>query len=263
MIPGVSAPPPEPDRPRLPPAYRLVALDAVDSTNAEAKRRARDGAEDGTLIWAREQTQGRGRDGRSWESPRGNLFFSLVLRPDCAPNEAAQLGFVAAVATGDAVGSVAPPMIEIRYKWPNDVLLNDRKAAGILLESQIAPSGGLDWLVLGVGVNIRSFPRDIEPPATSLQFEGAPADLGEVDFLQAFCRHFLTWTNRWLDDGFAPIRKAWLLHAKGIGEQIEVRLPKERMAGEFRDLDETGALILGMADGTIRKIAAGEVYFPV
>ena len=246
--------------PSLPPAYRLVALDSVDSTNEEAKRRAREGAEDGTLIWAGEQTAGKGRGGRLWTSPPGNLYLSLVLRPDCPPAEAAQLSFVAALGVGDAVGSVAPPM-EVRYKWPNDVLFNDRKGAGILLESQIAADGGLDWLVLGCGINVQSYPDSAEGTATSLRFEGAPADLDSVVLLEAFGRHFLSWVNRWLEEGFEPIRKRWLTHAKGLGEAIQVRLPKETLHGRFADLDPGGALLLELEDGAIRRIAAGEVYF--
>jgi BirA family biotin operon repressor/biotin-[acetyl-CoA-carboxylase] ligase len=249
------------DRPRLPPAYRLVALGRVDSSNDEAKRLAEAGAEDGTLVWVQEQLQGRGRRGRAWASPPGNLYLSLVLRPGCAAAEAAQLGFVAALGIGDGVGSVAPPLVEVRYKWPNDVLFNGRKGAGILLESRMSPAGGLEWLVLGLGVNVASFPEDAGLPATSLRFEGAPPDLDEVDLLEGFARHFLTWANRWLEDGFGPIRETWLHHAHGLGEPIEVRLPGETLSGTFRDLDESGALLLEQADGQVRSIAAGDVHF--
>lgn len=244
--------------PSLPPAYRLVALESVDSTNSEAMRRAEEGAEDGTLVWAREQTRGRGRRGRDWQCLPGNLFFSLVLRPDCTVQEAAQLGFVAAVALGDAIGSVAPPMIEVRYKWPNDVLLNDRKGAGILLESRVA-EGALEWLILGVGVNVAGHPKDLEPPATSLAFEGAPPDLTAVALLEAFARHFMARTNRWLDDGFAPIRQAWIDHASGLGETVRVALPRETLEGRFEALDENGALVLALPDGRRRTITAGDV----
>ena len=255
-------PQPAPDQPRLPPAYRLVALDRVESTNDEARRLAEAGAEDGTLVWAREQTKGRGRQGRSFASPRGNLYVSLVLRPECTPAQAAQLSFVAALGVGDAVGSVAPPMVEVRYKWPNDVLFNDRKGSGILLESQVTPGGALDWLILGVGINLQSHPEDTAFPATNLRFEGAGAELEETAMLEAFARHFLTWANRWLEDGFGPIRRTWMSHAKGLNEAIEVRLPNETLAGTFRDLDRNGALILDLPDGTVRTIAAGDVHFP-
>ena len=247
------------ESPHLPPAYRLVALESCDSTNSEAARLAEAGAEDGTLVWAREQSAGRGRRGRNWQGLAGNLFLSMVLRPDCSPQEAAQLGFVAAVALGDAIGSVAPPMIEVRFKWPNDVLLNGRKGAGILLESKII-DGALDWLVLGIGVNVEAFPPDLEPPATSLRYEGATAEVTAVRVLEAFAPHFMSRVNRWLDDGFAPIRRSWLAHAFGLGEAIGVDLAQERLEGRFKDLDEDGTLILELPDGETRGIAAGDVY---
>lgn len=249
------------ERPRLPPAYRLVAMDRVESSNDEARKLAEQGAEDGTLVWVKEQTKGRGRQGRSFISPPGNLYLSLVLRPDCTVAEAAQLSFVAALGVGEAVGSVALPGVEVLYKWPNDVLFSGRKGAGILLESRMSPEGALDWLVLGVGVNVKSFPEGLDVEATSLQYEGAPPDLDEVDMLEAFARHFLGWVNRWLEDGFAPVRQAWLHHAKGLGETIEVRLPRETLTGVFRDLDAQGALLLELPDGNTRAIAAGDVYF--
>jgi len=247
------------DLPRLPPAYRLVALEACESTNDEAMRRAAEGAEDGTLVWTRQQTEGRGRRGRAWQGLPGNLFFSLVLRPDCSPQEAAQLGFVAALALGDAIGSVAPPMIEVQFKWPNDVLLNGRKAAGILLESKIL-DGVMDWLVLGMGVNVESFPQDLDPPATSLRFEGTPGDVTAVRLLEAFAPHFMSRVNRWIDDGFAPSRRDWLNHAYGLGEMVAVDLARERVEGRLKDLDEDGVLIVELPDGGTRKIAAGDVY---
>jgi len=246
---------------RLPPAYRLVALDSVGSTMDEARARAVAGAEDGTLIWAREQTAGRGRMGRGWASPRGNLYFSLILRPDCPPAQAAQLGFIAAMAVGEAIGSVAPPL-DVTYKWPNDVLLSDRKVAGILMESLALPDGGLDYLLLGCGVNVGTFPKDAAFPATSLRYEGTPASVTEVEVLEGFSRFFLAWVNRWLDDGFARIRLAWLDHAAFLGERIEVRLPREYLAGRFKDLDAEGHLVLQLDSGEERRIAAGEVFPP-
>lgn len=246
---------------RLPPAYRLVEVDSVVSSNEEAKRLAAEGAEDGTLVWAKEQTGGKGRQGRSWTSPRGNLFLSMVLRPDCELKQAAQLGFAAALALGDAVGSVAPPLIEVTYKWPNDVLANGRKLAGILLEAQANAEGGVEWLVLGVGANVKSFPRDADINATSLHFEGCAPSVTEVDLLEAFARHFLSWVNVWLEDGFEPLRRAWMRHAEGKGEMIRVRLPRETLEGRFQDLDGEGHLLLDQGTGSPRAIAVGDVFF--
>ena len=256
---------PAPDRnrdPRLPPAYRLVVLDEIDSTNSEAKRRAAQGAEDGTLIWARAQTAAYGRQGRGWASSPGNLFLSLIVRPDCPLAKAAEFSFITAVALGDAFGSVAPPLIEVTYKWPNDVLLNGRKAAGILLESKGDSAQDVEWLVIGLGANINSFPPDTRLPATSLHFEGCPATVSAVDLLEAFSRHMLSWINIWLEEGFAPVRDVWLRHAQGIKQEIEVRLPHETLVGTFSDIDPAGTLVLTLADGKTRRIAAGDVYLP-
>ena len=247
--------------PRLPPAYRLVALDTVESTNGEAWRLAEEGAAEGTLVWARTQTKGRGRRGRAWVSQPGNLTFSLLLRPDRKPMEAAQLGFVAAIALGEAVGSVAPPMIEVEYKWPNDVLFNGRKGAGILLDAKAGESGILDRLILGVGVNVVAHPEDTDFPATNLRFEGCGGEVTAEALLEAFARSFLLWADRWLDDGFAPVRQAWLQHARGLGEEIRVHLPAETLEGRFKELDADGTLILELAGGTVERIAAGDVYF--
>lgn len=248
--------------PELPSVYRLVSLETVDSTNAEAKRLAAEGEDrtpDGTIVWAKEQTDGRGRRGRKWHSPRGNLYCSLVLRPEVPAEKAAELSFVAALALFDALGSIGEDAHEAHCRWPNDVLLNGHKVAGILLEAE--PGGGevLDWVVLGLGVNVAVFPGDADFPATSLRAENWAAT--EVDCLEAFCRHFLNWTNRWLDQGFAPVRKTWLWRCRGKGEEIEVRLENETITGVFTDLDENGALVVKTALGE-RRITAGDVFFP-
>ena len=250
---------------RLPPAYRLIAMDSVGSTNDEAKKLAEEGAEEGTLVWAREQTKGRGRHGRTWASPRGNLYMSLILRPDCALAEAAQLGFVTALAVGEAIGAVAPPMLEVTYKWPNDVLVHGRKVAGLLLESKSTPTadrgGAVEWLVVGIGANVQSHPADARFPATNLIFEGVSPEVDESMLLEAICRHFLALANRWTEDGFAPIRRLWLGHAHGLGEAVEVRLGQETLRGTFREMDESGSLILELPDSRRRTVAAGDVLF--
>lgn len=245
--------------PRLPPGYRLVTLERVDSTNEEAKRLAREGAEDGTLVWAREQSAGRGRRGRRWQSPPGNLYFSLVLRPDCAPAEAAQLGMVAAVALGDALGTLMPPLTEVRFKWPNDVLVNGSKAGGILLEAETRAAGPPDWLVLGIGVNVASAPAESEFPSTCLDREGRETFAVEA-VLEAVSRSFLKWARSWLEEGLSPVRQRWLERAWRKGETVEVRLEGERFKGVFADLDDKGALLLDLADGTRKRITAADVF---
>ncbi len=243
----------------LPPAYELVVLDAVDSTNDEAKRRAEAGAKGGTLIWAQSQTKGRGRRGNRWVSPTGNLYMSLVLRPDCPASEALQLSFVASLALADALGSLLPPLAEVTCKWPNDVFLNGRKVAGLLLESATTSGAELDWLVLGIGVNVGSTPSDLAARATSLDGEGA-GEVTPAQVLKVFCRHFLTRFDQWREDGFLPLREAWLYRAEGKDGKVTVKLENETFSGRFVDIDQSGALVVEMADSGRRVVTAGDVF---
>ena len=141
----------------LPQGYALIALDEAGSTNDEAKDRAVAGAPEGTVIWARQQRAGRGRRGRAWVSPPGNLYLSVILRPACEARSVAQLSFVAALAVLDLVDGPLPG--RACCKWPNDILVDGGKVAGILLESALRAEGRVDWVVLGIGVNLASHPR--------------------------------------------------------------------------------------------------------
>ena len=246
---------------RLPSAFRLVEMDEVDSTNEEATRLARTGAEDGTLVWAHRQTVGRGRRGRVWTSERGNLYASFLLRPGCAPLEAAQLTFVAALAVRDMLSIYMSSSDSIACKWPNDVLVKGRKISGILLESSTAGSGIVEWLILGIGVNLRHHP-DIggRHPATSLVAEGA----GEVETFSALEQLALAFARRrgaWLQGGFEAVRNAWLEHAYGLGQTAHVKLESGDTSGSFIGIDDSGALRLKVSDGSERLFTAGEVTF--
>jgi BirA family transcriptional regulator, biotin operon repressor / biotin---[acetyl-CoA-carboxylase] ligase len=244
--------------PLLPPFYRLASFVEIDSTNDEAKRRASAGAPEGMLVWARAQSAGRGRRGRSFISPAGNLYMSILLRPKRPAAQAAQLGFAAALALGGAVLPLLPRPEALRYKWPNDVLIDGRKVSGILLESQAAGEGRLDWLVIGIGVNLVSFPEKVDYPAISLAAAGARAVTVEA-LLEAVAGCFHEWYVRWREKGFAPLRAAWLARAQGLGETIRVRLPGEEASGRFAGLDEEGALLLADGSGQ-RRIGAGDVF---
>ena len=247
-------------RPDLPSFYELVQLDDVDSTNAEAGRRARVGAREGTLVWATRQNAGRGRLGKRWSSPPDNLYMSLLLRPGCAAAEAAQVSFAAALGVGEAL-SAMPLDAAVHYKWPNDVLLGGRKVAGILLESSTADGGRrVDELIVGIGVNVASHPADSAYPATCLAEHGHTG--GVLRALEAIAAELLEWVAQWRQGGVAALRGAWLARAAGLGARLEVRLPTATLAGTFADLDGAGALILDADDGSRRSISTGEVYFP-
>lgn len=246
-------------RPKLPPGYRLLYYDSIASTNDEAKHLARDGVAEGSLVWALEQTAGRGRRGRGWVSPRGNLYLSLILRPDCSVGRAAQLGFVAALAVGDALRAILPRIERLTYKWPNDVLIDGRKIAGVLLESETVGSEKLSFVVVGVGVNLTASPQGTEFPASSIMEEGLGEVMPEV-MLAEFAAHFHLWYANWRAEGFAPVRASWLAAAAIVrGEPIRVRLDSRALCGRFLDLDHEGSLLLDCA-GECRRIAVGEVF---
>jgi BirA family biotin operon repressor/biotin-[acetyl-CoA-carboxylase] ligase len=246
--------------PRLSSFYELVTHERIDSTNEETKRLAAAGARAGTLVWSDEQFAGRGRRGRIWTSPPGNLYVSLLLRPGCVPSIACQLNFVAAVALAETIAALLPPGTPVALKWPNDALVGGAKVSGILLEAAAAADHVIDWLVVGVGVNVSSHPPDTPYPATSLRREGCRS--GPAVVLEAFGERFEAWHGIWRESGFGRVRDRWLASARGLGEPIEIRLEREVLRGRFSDLDETGALMLDMGNGRPRQVTTGDLFFP-
>ncbi len=239
-----------------PAGYALVRHDEIDSTNEEARRLAAAGTQGPVWITAMRQTAGRGRRARVWETEAGNLAATLLFRPGVAPDQAAQLSFAAALAVADLAQHFAP-RATITVKWPNDVLAEGRKLAGILLES--GHDGGF-WLAIGIGINLKHFPPDTEFPATALAALGvaAPApDLALIELAAAFAH----WHKVWTVQGFAALREAWLARAGQLGRRIRARLPNEERSGVFEGIDATGALLLNEGHGRMRAIAAGEVFW--
>jgi BirA family biotin operon repressor/biotin-[acetyl-CoA-carboxylase] ligase len=238
--------------PGWPDGLGLAVHDTLDSTNEEARRLAVAGARGPLWIAAREQTAGRGRRGRVWVSESGNLFATLLTR--AAPPTAAQLAFAAGLAVGDAIAPCAPNA-EVTLKWPNDVLLDGRKAAGILLEAL-----GDDALAIGIGINLVHHPRDTEFPASSIAaVTASPPDPDGV--LLRLARAMGAWYEVWHENGFAPVRAAWLARAAGQGRAIRARLEGSEMEGIFETIDEDGALLLRQASGALARVASGEVFF--
>ena len=235
-----------------PQGYQKIRHDELDSTNSEAQRLAASG--EAGLVWiiADRQTAGRGRRGRVWSTDTGNLATTLLLRPDAPPAIVGQLSFVAALAAAEMAAHFAPNAT-ITVKWPNDVLANGKKLAGLLLEA------GPGWLAIGIGVNLASAPEGTEYPATSLTQLGIAPPSSE-DALCVLAARFAHWYDAWMKDGFETIRAAWLARAGGLGGPIRARLPHETRQGVFEGIDASGALLLN-EHGNVRAIAAGEVFF--
>ena len=231
------------------PGTRLVRHAEIDSTNSEARRLAEAGERGPVWIACDRQTAGRGRRGRAWEQGEGNLAATLLIHPT---GDFAQLSFAAALAVADMVQHFAPAAA-VTVKWPNDVLADGRKIAGILLES------GPGWLAVGIGVNLASHPQGTEFPATSLMQLGiAPPSSQEA--LALLAARFAHWYDAWMTQGFEALRAAWLARANGLGAQIRARLPHETRHGVFEGIDASGALLLN-EQGQVRAITAGEVFF--
>ena len=244
--------------------YHLLAYETVDSTNEEARRLAEGGAAHGAVIWAKDQTAGRGRLKREWESKPGNLFVSLLLSPECALNEAAQLSFLAATAAVQALHPLVPGQ-EFACKWPNDIMLGDKKLGGILLESfSTQPEGTKErkqWVVVGVGINVDSCPSKTLYPATCLREAGVQLVSAKI-VLTRFLESFMENYDSWVKEGFAPIRKSWLSHAYGMDKPVTVQLGEgAEVKGVFTGISKTGEMQLTDGKGQQTTINCGDVFF--
>ncbi len=255
--------------------YRLATFPETGSTNAEALAAARES--DPGRIWfvTDHQTAGRGRRGRPWATPPGNLAASLLTVQRLGPGDAASLGFVAGLALDEALRRVAPSLAvrialdgvepgggaadRLRLKWPNDVLLDGAKLAGILLEGEALADGAFA-VVIGIGVNVAHAPAGLPYPAVSLRDLGFPVEAPAL--FAALSESWAGLERLWAGgSGFATVRRLWLERAAGIGEPVAVRLGGETVTGTFETIDAAGRLVVRLADGARRTVAAGEVHF--
>jgi BirA family biotin operon repressor/biotin-[acetyl-CoA-carboxylase] ligase len=237
----------------------IEAYDELDSTNAEARRRAEAGEVGPVWITAAVQTAGRGRRGRAWSTNRGNLAATLLMTTDQPAGEAAQLSFVAALAACDLADACLGPGAA-RLKWPNDVLVHGRKAVGILVESGARPDGRL-WLAVGIGVNLAHAPTDVERPAAAFaEFMAGPPPEPRAA-LDVLAAAFERWRQAWATRGFPAIAAGWTERATGLGQRCEARLPSRTLQGVAEGLDADGALRLRLDDGSLERITAGDVFF--
>lgn len=227
----------------------ITHLAEVGSTNDWLLGRAPD-LPDGHWVITDRQTAGRGRRGRAWNDGSGNFMGSVLVRAD---GPVQQLSFVAALALHDALAGITGQGARFALKWPNDVLLDATKCSGILLERQG------DALVIGIGVNLAQHPEGTERPATSLAAAGLAVP-SPRDLLTHLAAAFTHWRVEWAEQGFAPIRTAWLDRAAGVGSRIVARLGNESPEGLFAGLADDGALLMRLDDGRTRAIHAGEVF---
>ncbi|HUL38613.1 MAG TPA: biotin--[acetyl-CoA-carboxylase] ligase [Thermodesulfobacteriota bacterium] len=237
-------------------------LHSLDSTNSKAYQLALNGAEEGEVVIAESQEKGRGRLGRQWFSPPFlNLYLSVILRPKIPPHQASLITLMAAVATADAIEKFSglPPLI----KWPNDILLRDRKVAGLLNEIH-SEMDRIHFVILGIGVNLnmdgKTFSKEIRAVATSLRIE-----MGRTVSRKAFLQFLLLELERWysifLKEGSNAILKAWRDRAQIKGRRVKITSFSETLAGVAVDVDSDGALILETEDGKRKRVVAGDIQY--
>lgn len=248
--------------PALPAVYELVRLEQVDGVAAEAARRARQGAGEGTLVWAKTQTDARTVSGKRWEAPEGNLHCAVIIEPDYGNIVAEQLFYVAMIGAGTAIAETVSPMTGLRWRWPGVFYVNDLKSGLVQMAFPEDAADPYPWLVLAVSVNVAWHPPNPEPEEfNSLHASGTPEATVE-GLLDSFSRHFLSWINRWAEEGFEPVRKAWTLRADGLGEAAAFRAGGRTLGGTFKGVDPEGRLELALDDGTTRAIRVSEVFAP-
>ena len=242
--------------------YHLLSYDVLDSTNDEAKRLAGGGGAHGAVIWAKRQTAGRGRMGRSWVSAEGNFFVSVLLAPNKDLAETAQLSFVAAVAVAETLEGIIAEPKDITCKWPNDILYRGKKLGGILLESFTTETaqGKRTWVSVGVGINIDSAPEHVLYPAACLREAGVEIISAKI-VLSRFMHHFIHRYDQWANTGFEAIETDWTSRAYHLGKPIEVVVGEDQHHGTYQGIDSAGRLLLRSAKGKITGIVAGDVFF--
>jgi BirA family transcriptional regulator, biotin operon repressor / biotin---[acetyl-CoA-carboxylase] ligase len=248
--------------PKLPTGYRLVRMETVDSTNAEARRRALAGEPGPLWIWSQRQSQGRGRGGREWISRHGNLFASLLIAVNCPLRVAGQLALLAGIITFDTIAKLIAyeGRSEILLKWPNDILLAGEKVAGMLLENVGGANDNRSIVVIGTGINLASHPENLPQPAVSLATYGMTVTPADALEMLAATTH--EWLGRWGEGScFPTIRRAWLDRAGPTGRPLTVRVGSQEAEGVYGGLDSDGALRLLMPDGGEYRVTAGDVFF--
>lgn len=245
---------------------RFIEFEEIDSTNLEARRQADNGVTGPLWILAEKQNIGRGRRGREWTSVFGNLYCTGLYPHFGDVRQAAQVSFVAALALAETI-AVYVPENRISLKWPNDVLIDGKKAAGILLES--GSSHSKPWFIVGIGLNLMSHPDGTDYPATHVMdhMNLTVLDTPEPPVptpkptLAILAKRFDSWRHILVTEGFEPIREAWTIKAQGISGDVTVRLPNETFVGMAMGLGVNGELQVRLANGTIRDIHAGDVFF--
>lgn len=240
---------------------KIIVLDEVTSTNNNARELARKGAKEGTIVIAKKQIKGRGRFERLWESPKGGLYLSIVLKPNCLSNKTTILPLLGSLVVSETIDSYN---LSTKIKWPNDVLVNGKKIAGILLESE-AINKKLEYVILGIGINLNTdinfFSRDIKKISTSIFKEiGKPIDY--YLFIKKLLQNFDKYYSFFLAKNYLFIINEWKKKSDTLGRKVKIITTSEQIIGEAYDIDISGFLIINTKFGKQKTITSGDcTYF--
>lgn len=237
--------------------FTLHDYEVIGSTNDEALLLYENGALEGTVVRAFHQMAGRGRRGRAWVSLPGNLYFSIILKPNCTLMKASQLSFVLAVALGEAIVPLLQSSHLLVYKWPNDLLLDNKKVAGILIQTESNSDTNLEVCIAGVGINIQSVPNNLPYQVTSLSLY-SKEDLNLDRLLSVLLRSIDVYYTMWQQQGFEPIRHLWLQRAHSLKQELTIKIKEASIKGIFMGINSMGALLIQQADGSVREFASIE-----
>ncbi|MES2214811.1 MAG: biotin--[acetyl-CoA-carboxylase] ligase [Pseudomonadota bacterium] len=244
--------------------YNLLVLDEIDSTNLEARRIAESGVDNNFVIWAKKQTQGKGRQGKSWQSLSNNLYLSILLNADSFYNKQSELCFVAGLAAQKVIEEKlceAGRKFDIALKWPNDVMVDGAKISGILLEA--IKIKNKHSLIIGIGINIHNHPKDLDRSTTSLNDLGRQhSDAPEIEaqkILDLTMQYFEYYYALWQNEGFSKIRELWLEKAYNPGGILTASYGAQKISGLFQDIDMQGSLRIKLPSGEIHTLVAGEI----
>lgn len=236
--------------------WKIETHDSLPSTQDALKKLARIGKPEGTVVHALVQTEGRGRHGRKWVSEKGNLYLSLLLKPSGEARHIGQVALVAGVATADAIQKYLVDPDAVTLKWPNDVLLDGVKCAGILVETDLTPKNSLSWVGVGIGINIVDAPVGVGHRLDRYAKKTPSIIALRTSLLSSVDKYYTLWQK----EGFEIIQEKWLQYAHKKGSRIKVRVGTNTMEGIFQGIDDNGNLLMTDSKLNLKKITAGEVY---
>jgi len=240
---------------------KLIAFDQIDSTNSKAKELALKNAKEGTIVISKIQKKGRGRFDRIWESPEGGLYFSIILKPKCRVNKTTLLPLIAALSVCKTIKSITD--LNVNIKWPNDVLINDKKTCGILLESE-TKKNEIDFVILGIGLNLNtdmsSISKEIQSISTSIANE-IGIMLNYFDFLEKLLTFFNKYYKMFVEKKYDFLINEWKNNSDTINKKVTIDTSDKKITGIAIDIDESGFLIIKTDTDEIKKITTGDCFY--